>query len=69
MTTALTREEERLIKRIKKNKTLQEAISKEIGKTVVTIYQMALYRPQRILRAEAVRRLANAFKEPNPTKE
>lgn len=63
MTTALTKEEETLIKRIKKNKTLQEAISKEIGKTVVTIYQMALYRPQRLLRAEAVRRLASSYKE------
>jgi|GEM_PF-2429917 len=63
MTTPLTKEEETMIKRIKKNKTLQEAISKEIGKTIVTIYQMALYRPQRLLRAEAVRRLANSFKE------
>ncbi len=63
MSTLLTKEEEQLIKRIKKNKTLQEAISKEIGKTVVTIYQMALYRPQRLLRAAAVRRLASSFKE------
>jgi hypothetical protein len=66
MSTLLTKKEEQMITRIKKNKTLQEAISKEIGKTVVTIYQMALYRPQRLLRAEAVRRLASAFTEPTP---
>lgn len=58
----LTKEEEKMIQKIKKNRELQEAISKEIGKTAVTVYQMALYRPQRLLRAEAVRRLAKSFK-------